>query len=630
MMGVESNQPEFVPKDMDELNLYEELGGIRLEEELAMEQVLDIVYNKDIKWSEYNEPQIIGSLFDNAIAGEVQYIDPSTGKVAYRVIDWENAILDESPRWDYSTSEFFGEIIPQSILTIHKDYYETTGKIISEEDWKQIIQTNKGYTNNGYYHNYGYGGFDWDFGYQQYYEDFYKAPLTNRTLYNQYNANVLDFVYLATDVDTHKKTVKHYVRKPRKEEIRGGKIKKDRNGHYKKIEKEVKTYVKRWRRGKWVIGTDLVYDYGLAYDQIRQDGVAHAPFRVVRLQTKSPIQIMRPNLDEIQKNWIQIQNLKASSYGNILSIDADRIFNAVVGGRQLDKPELVKMIGLSSRFIYSSSQAGDPRGGSQSPPITVVPGGMGNMYVELIQDMQIHTQAIYDHTGLNPVALGSQPEKTETLGQTEISVSASANAIGGLYRAVSNIKEGSAYITLLQLQSIINNDKDNPYKQLFGSKVYKTMQKIAKEDIRRMSISIQDMPTQIEINEINNFIGIALAGGKNGNAGITISQAAMLKSMIQEGKPYKLIALKLKNFQDQETEKMNKTQMEMIKAQGQEVQQQQQQKAKAEMQQTQLEGQIDMAKIKVEKDAELRNDFAKEQGIEKLTSQNLQQPMAQQ
>jgi hypothetical protein len=599
-MGVQRPKKEYLPKDVKDLNMYEQSGGIRIQEEIAFENALNLIYEGDLDWSKYNAPELLGWLFDVGIAGEIQFVDPNTKKLKTRVINWENAVIENSPRWDYADSEFFGEYVPMSILDIHKSVYETTGRKISEDDWNKMMAKNVNKVSKKI--NYlDYASLD---------GDFYESPFSNSTLFDGFHVRVLDFMYLCTDVERVKGTKRVPIKKPRKNEINSGKVKSDgRGGYYKEIKDDTNdVYLKRWRRGKWVVGTDIVFDYGLAFDQIIDDGMPVTPFKVFRLQTKCPIQLMRPHLDEFHKDWLEIQNLKASAFGNILAIDTDRIFDALVGGKSIDKKDLAKSIRLSNFTMYSSESL-DPRRSNAGKPIDVINGGMGSLYMELIQDIEFQRNMIYESTGLSPVALGSRPESGETLGQTEISVNAAANAVGSLYRGFKSIKEKSAYNALLYVQYIIKEYKDTPYKYMIGEGNYNVIKKI-KTDVRKMSVQVREMMTNLELQEINRLIEIALAGGKNGNAGITVYQVSLLKSMIQDGKPFKLISLMLKHYQEEEAKKNQEEQMKMIQAQSAEVMKQQQAAAQADAQEKQMDVQGKSGLQQQDKDLALRNELA--------------------
>jgi hypothetical protein len=355
---------------------------------------------------------------------------------------------------------------------------------------------------------------------------------------------VLDFVYLSIDIvdkmmpKVHKKVIKGEVRD---NEVKSGKVQYDGKNFIKKTKKRTKdtVQIETWRRGKWVIGSDVVYDYGVVYDQIRDDqGVPVPPFSVVRLRSNSIIERIKPHLDALQEDAFIIQNLKASMTGYSVVIDMDAISNLKMGDKKFSENKVLKMYKLGGVLFYSNKKSGIPgqQGHSNGSPIHELEGGMGRAFNEINNDMVYHIQQIQLNTGLNDVALAQNPNPEVTAAQANMANEGSKNAIMNIYKAYKKIKRDVAYKIALHLQNEARRGSTY-YKDMVGDEYFEEL-KSKKNKIANKEIKIIDSPSVAEKNALMQQMNMSLQQQL-----LKPSDIFEITSMLEEGKPLKVIAM---------------------------------------------------------------------------------------
>lgn len=538
--GLQAEQSQFNPSSKEELDLYEKEGGIKLDFEVAYEEALKYVFNFDNQWHKYISPRIKEQLITWSVSGIYTFIDPITRKISFRLINPKNIVIDHSSFYDYRDSKIFGEIITMSLMDVITAVRNTTGERLDEEKIRQFVKTESTNFSNSVTGNYDIG-------------DWYDSPkFTTQTL-NCNNVQVLDFVYLSEDIiespvknKTRVDIAPHLVTK---RELRNGRVMQDSTGYYRMVdESESKPlYIRVWRRGKIVIGSeDIVFDYGLCYDQTKDiDGDPIRPFFVRRLPTESLIKSIIPNIRQIQTAFLKVQSELLRGHGKTLTIDMNALQAVTLGNHKYEPRDLIKVFRLDNVAIWRSNTSGLPGQPNGGLPINELEGGIGVFLSELMAIIDFNIRMIQENTGLNSVALAGNPNPEVTFGQSQIALGGANNAIASIYNAYKDIKEWAAYSTVMFLQKISKEEPDSIYKDMLGKQVWGLIKGV--KDMRNVGFKIDEMPTADEMAYTNDAINVALAGGKNGNAGITIYEAIELRKMMKEGKSLSLIALMLKN-----------------------------------------------------------------------------------
>jgi hypothetical protein len=594
--GVKEPLPQDLPEDVKSLEMLEEIGGVKLERETALEMGIDYVLNYDLQWDKRAEIDILSDIIENGVAVVRDFVNPTTKMIDIRVVDIANVILDPDSNYDYEKSQYMGEIRQMTVLDVYNEVKATTKREITEEDLENLnIRTEDG--SDDIYNS-----------------DWYDAPLDkNLRRFLPHRIDVLDFVYLSTDVITSPSKIgeKHRIKesKVKKKEIKSGKVRRDEKGFYKLVNvKEKKLEVQVWRRGKWVIDTDIVFDYGLAFDQVRDNKFKPVkPFHAVRLNTLSLLDTVKPNLNALQLDMIQLQNLKANMAGYGLAIDFDALSNIKMGGKDYQPKELVKLYKLGGTMFYKRKKSGNPLDQISGTPIQELEGGMGRAYSEIMQDIEYHIREIQRNSGLNDVALAQSPNPETTFGQSQLAMAGANNAIANIYRAYKTIKESVAYTIALRLQNIAAKSPESQYKEIIGDNLWASLASKDVAPIQRAGLKIVDNPSQEDIQMLYQNMA------KLAPNTISSYDLFLIESMVAEGKPLKAISAILEaKIRKREEEQQ---QYAMQAQQQNDAKQQAMQDAKLQFEIAQIEAKfkadrvLQQEKIQGQKEVQAENDY---------------------
>jgi len=572
-IGVESQQPKDLPESVEDLGVLEQVGGIKLELETALEMGVDYVFNYDLKWDKKFSAQIKRNLLASGFGICVDSIDPVTGMINIRVPNIEKVILDGSAENDYSDITYFGEVRQMTVLDVYKQVKATTKETLTEDTLRSL----------GLSGNVDYNGI--------YSDSWFDAP-ENKDLHGflPERVEVLDFVYKSVDIIDAPvaRGKKVYIKgKVRKSELKSGKVKQDGKGYYKFIDKKKsKLEVTVWRRGKWLINTDLVFDFGLVYEQVRDDKFAPlSPIHAFRVAGKSLISIIKPNLDALQFDMLKIQNLKNEAVGYGIAIDFDSLTNISMGGKDYNPKKLIRLYKLNNTLLFKRKNTANPNDKMQGSPIQELQGGMGNFYNELLNDVQFHLSQMQTNTGLNDVALAQSPNPEVTFGQSQQAVSATNNALGNIYKAYKNIKESVAYSIAIRLQNLAKAGNGKQYKKIIGEDLWKALKSESNAAIRTQGIKIMDNPSRDEIQML--FANMQRLAPNT----LTGYDMFLIESMILEGKPLKAIAAIMESKVRKREEEASKNNEMMMQQNAQQQQAMQQEKLQFEAQKEQFKTQ---------------------------------------
>ena len=250
MVGADKSQTmqDQVVKTMssvDELNMYAEIGGFKMLEEVAMEKAIDLTFTLS-DWPEIKN-KVFEDLFDLGIAATMDYFDPIEQKVKVKYLDPEFLIVRYSKEKNFSNIDRWGYLDFITLAELRRLAPE-----FSEEDLQKIAAQNKGA--NGNTLNYQLGLVQKD-GYSYYEYDNFSIQI----MYNEWDA---------INTKTFSK---------KKDKFGNDKIYEANNGYVpsnpdtKVLKTEMNTIDKCW----WVVGTKYVYDYGPKND-VPRDGMAVA------------------------------------------------------------------------------------------------------------------------------------------------------------------------------------------------------------------------------------------------------------------------------------------------------------------------------------------------------------------
>ena len=395
-------------KSLDEINLWADTD-LKLGCEIALETEINAVltYNK---WSEVKK-HILRSLVENYTAGTCTYVDVN-GNIKVKSVEVQNFLSSYTTNDRFTDCQHFGEVVSMSF----SDLVSQTN--LTQEEKIKICKNIVGKYDNDNYLNYNYT--NWNV------EDF-----------NNMTVKVLDFTYRDT---RHFKVVREEIAGKIQSRIRSQDYKiKPNKQEVKEREFEV------WVKGKQVIGTDILYDYGINEDMLRNPSnmVECRPRYVMyaidlfEMTNRGLVESCITILDQIQLDWLKIQELKSKMKGVGLAIEVTALQEVLDTGNGTLKPlEILKIYSSEGVLLYTSK---DSEGKPLPPPIKEIQDSSIPIIIGLYDGINRNIDLLRQVTGVNEIVDASTPKTNALNGTSVLAKEGTNNALYKLYSAYNYI-----------------------------------------------------------------------------------------------------------------------------------------------------------------------------------------------
>lgn len=502
--GIPLNEPEFLPQNEMELEIYEAAGGFKPNYIKAMQKLiahtLDISKYQDIK------KKHIDDLIDTNVIFMKDYFDEESGKVKQRYVDPENMIIEYSKYADFRNSEFAAEWryvpIHEVRKAILKEYPDST-----EEDIVGIAKIYQGYDNNP-------SEEEWNsrFGYNR----------GTGTWYSDYRVCLLDFEWI--DIDKEYIKVKQKDNGPEREY----------KGKYGEVKKNTRVNYKKNRyKGTWVIGTNYVYEYGLDFDQTRPEKAeVTLTYHGFKIPGKSLTEQLIPIYDQVQLTWLKLQNALATEFDNIMAMDFRMLSNITDGqGNSFGLEDLIQMMRDMKILPYMGTPVGQGYKGGAVVPLHKIEGGMMDGFNKYILMLNTQLGLVEQLTGLSSAALGVTPNPNQPVGTQEMAVNATMKSLKPMISAIFSLKEMTAKNVILRIQLGLKYNKDfnTVYQPVVGDTDLELL-KIAEHTSAQYGIVLKAMPDEKKKAELYEAVTKAVQF-----QAISLAQELWIKSAIDDG-----------------------------------------------------------------------------------------------
>jgi len=585
-IGIDIEQGRPALEDEEEVNLYMDLN-YKQAAEIAMEQAIKFVMEAGD--FEVVREQLLNDLVVLGICGIKTETDVN-GQVKVRYVDPQRLITSYSSSPDFRDMVHAGEVVKMTI----RDLKKQAGEQFSDEDYEEMASMVSGrYGNQDRANNrgdYGHGG----------------QP------YDEFTIEVLDAEFLA--VDTYKFEKK-------KNKFGGYSFnKKDfdydppKNSKYKREQKNIQ--VKNRYVGKYIIGTDYVFDFGRAKNQERPRGfmsetmLSYSIFSpgMKEMRFKSLVSRMIPFADQIQLAHLKIQQLVAKARPKGLAIEVGGLENVTKGdgGATWDPLELQSIYDQTGNFYYR--RLDDEGNASSGPPIMELENGIGRDLGNLISIYNYNLERIRDVTGINEARDGSTPSKDSLIGVQKMALMSSNNATRGLNNAYFNIIGRASRSIVRRVQDVVNYlGEFEIYDQALGTAAVNSFKDI--DDMRDIDfgVFIDVMPDEEQKQLLEQNIQVSIA-----NKELRIEDAILIRSIKNNKLANRMLIYRRKKYM----EDLQKQAQSNAQANSQQQQQSVQMAGQMKQQETQQGLMVDAEKMKMEFD--LKEKFAQAEHKRKM------------
>jgi len=510
---------EFVPMNLNELELLREAGHFKMAYAIETEKLLRNI--DDISdWDHTLKRKLIDDLIDlNCAFARCDY-DGDMKKIIWRYIDPAHLVIQYSKENDYKDSEYAGEWTEMKISECRQKMLEEG---YDEEDVKDVAKSYAGALGNPSEAEWGkYSTLSSDGSYK----------------YDDFCVKIFNFTWKESDTEKRIKFTNKY-----------GKIRilPYEGKSLGKREELVKTCIEYIYQGSWVVGTDYVFDYGrMNYQPRPNTKKIEIPYKGVKIEGKSITATLLPVFDNIQIGWLKYQNALAQVFESGYMVDYRMISNISDGERDMNVKEVIRMWKETGVLPYMSSPAGTYYRGGIPVPVTRIEGGMGQSLDQAMKRIQLQYTLIEQMTGLNPVSLGSSPNPEAPVTTTERSLEATHNALKPIINGIFTIKSQLAKISGPRIQQLLHYDKESrvEYEKVIG-KAGVGVLLMAQDSAVEYGYKLEARPTQQDRLSILRAAEMSLQGGQNGQPPIDMSDYTYIVERLNAGGNVKQIRLYL-------------------------------------------------------------------------------------
>lgn len=486
----------FVPANQTELDLYAQTA-LELSTEIKTKKVVDGVF-EDNAWEEELRMTIYEDLFDLGIAINQTYIDTKTGRSIIEAVDPGTALFLKSKRRTYTDIKKVGHVVWYTISHV-REKYQQAGQYLDEKEFfkriKGIINSNMKLTGVGTWNRELYSNDVMD-SHGRYPYDYMKVPVF-----------CYEFMSWNSDKVTEKEDGRVYF------EDFSAKVKKTA-----KATTKVKKY-EAWYRSEWVIGTDLLINFGPRQYVTRDaDGKTVSSYSIYRLNNRSLVAQMIPIEDKIElllKKYMLAWKRAAPAGFRVNYAKLQGM--AMKNGIKLHPFEVLDIYidtGVMFENDTKENIAG-ARQGSQAQSFSLIPGGMGPILQEFIAAFKLEMDKLSIITGISDALLGADPKPNQLIGTTQIAKEGSLNRLEPLFFAYKVQKKSIFKKVMID---VLNYARFNPEGFSVTYKPYNdnTLEKVkigAEEASARFRLTVEMIATDEMKQIIIQSAQTALAKG---------------------------------------------------------------------------------------------------------------------
>ena len=482
-IGVDMLPKGFIPRDEEELNIYEQLKE-KPKVEIAEEIIIDYV-KKTNNWSNI-EKEKNKDLTDSGIAGVRIYTSPTDG-VKMQFLDMEYLIYNQVKMNDFSDGSYYGYVDTVTIGDISRE---------GDFDDLELREIAKTYSS----------------------KNETKVNYDNCVLENLFGLqiDVLHFAFKTTKEDVYKKTKKNgkTVKITKKDDSYNPPERKD----YGKLSSVKDT----WLEGSYVIGTESIYNYKESENIIRDElNKAVSPF-VVRAtdiyenKLHSFLDDIKPLADELQNIHIKIQHLRSELKPDLIVIDEDVLSEVNEKGEKVGfYEEALNILNVKGIVIKKRIDMGE-MGVKVGSPVGMQAGQQGSAIAHLLNLYAHYYNQIRDITGINPAADGSLPSDA-LLGVSQMARLSANTATQHIVDAAIDFNKRVAEVISSRVHSIFRSKNAKHLQEIYikavGKKNIEALEVLKDRHLHDFGFTVEMIPTGEAIREFKEDLGLYLQQG---------------------------------------------------------------------------------------------------------------------
>jgi len=556
-------------KDLEELEMqmkYTFKHQMAIEAEQGIKLVLE--QNEIEKLRE----RVKTDLFDYGVGGYREFID-SNGAIKVRAVNPRNIVINSCKNNDFSDASYIGEIIEMTI----SDLKQMAGDEFTAEQYEDIAKNVIGKYGNPK---------EWPAS----------LSIYNKG-YDRFRIRVLDIEFFSVNEMVYEQRV----------DRRGNKVYarakyEDRNKRKDKFERVAYKVV---YKGRWIVDTNYIFDYGLATNMKRAKSSLmdtklsyhlYAP-EFWDMQAHGMMEQVIPIADAIQIAWYRLQNAinQSRPKGIMIEMGALEEIPLGAGGKKLSPMKVLDLYNKTGTLVYRKL---DAQGRATNyKPIEELENGLGRDAMNYWQLIQNNIQLLRDITGMNELTDGSTPDSRTLTTVAKLAYEGTNNSLYGIVSGDKKLLESLSNDIILRLQDVAAGGEVKGYIRSLGSNTMRFFKVSPDVALYEFGIFLEDKPTDDQRALLMQQVQAGQAGGL-----LDIEDAIIIQNTDNLKVAQQLLAYKIRKRKEEEEEKAMR--MQQMNA---EVQMQSAQAAEQAKQQTiQVEGEVKAQLLQLEKEMDAK------------------------
>ena len=575
--GMKMTDESFVADTPEEIEMYMAMN-YKQSVEIALEKSIE--YTMDINDYDNIKRYMIRDLVVLGLCATKTEISKTEG-VKIRHVDPANLITSFSNKPDFKNIRHAGEIYSITIA----DLKMQAGNEFSEDDYIKIAAEYAGKNNNPS-----------NYGTQAYYEN------GNETYdYDKFSVNILDAEFITS----------HSLNYEKKENKFGGYSVNKKSSNYKPPKKSktkresIGSTVKVIYSGKYIVGTDYIFNYGMMKDmprpksnlsETRLSYIIYQP-NLYKMKSRSLVDRMIPFADQIQLAHLKIQQVLAKARPKGAAFEVGALENVSKGdGGTFTPLELQEIYDQTGNVYYRRMD--DEGNMTNAMPIQELENGIGRDFATLINVYQHNLQMLRDVTGVNEARDASKPSSEALVGVQKLALLASNNATRDINDAYLSVTRSLSQSISIRMQDLVNfKNLHGMYVNVIGGASMNSIDMMKKLSIHEFGITLDIAPDEEERQMMEQNIQISLAQKE-----LRLEDAIAIRSIRNVKMANQMLVLRRSKYQ-----KEQRSIAQQASEQNAQLQQQSaQQAAQLKQQEMQSEMQIEQARVQAKAQADMQ------------------------
>ncbi len=572
--GIPVDEDTFYPKSIQEFEAFKAQDGFKLNVARSMQKLLRYTFALNPgAWDTVTRKKIIDDIICLGYAATRDYFDAEDSKFKQKWIDPARLVMQYSNAYDYNDSEYAGYFEYWTISNLKQKLPD-----VDPDKWLNLAKSYAGQ----------YGNSNWDEKYSK------LDPSTYMYGYDGFKVPVFETEWIDCDNKKRKYYKDRYGRDQVKDVDYSTKEKTTPQSEIKNLS------VRLVRECKWVVGTDYCFDWGVLKMASRKNySKPQLTFHVEQLLQTSIVERLIPILDQIEITFLRYQNSLAKMVENGYAVNTSMLGNVTLGGNKLKPAEVIKLYKQTGFFLYQYSAGTGQYTGGAALPISEIPGGMKNRVEETIRTLDMWLGQIKTQTGIDVVALSSQPQAVDTSEGAQETIQITQNIFKTITNAVKEIKQSTGESLMRRIQIGVRNSDviRKAYAGVISKTDMDTLVMMESEGVQ-YGLSLKAKPDRRAKLRFENWVNLALQNTREQRPGIDLNDAIFFMSQLENGADISELEKQLQYTIDKNKQEAAAQSEQMIASQGEQQRQTDAQKA-----------QIEMAKLQMEQEGKIKEEL---------------------